>query len=205
MGVKKLESIINDNCDDIMIYHFDKIRQTKDLKWMVEGYTGREVVELPENIVDRYDDLMNEFCIKTNNNKNLDYCELEVEVSHLNEDYSICKALLGTLLTSVSEDVFKVTIEELRHRNLLLNESKPFKKEFDRLERQLRQRKTKLERKQGELSKYNVETGEGISIQRTKVKILKILGIQSIDLRTTSVTEWIELNNEAIEVSKHKK
>ena len=37
--------VVNRTCDELSIYAFDKARSTSDLKWLIEGYTGREKVD----------------------------------------------------------------------------------------------------------------------------------------------------------------
>lgn len=210
MGSKSIDCIILNNQEDITIYAFDKARTTNDMRWMVEGYTGREKVEEFEDkqadAQEAFYDVLDWYCIETGSNKSADYYELIVEVEELRLDYEISKALLGTLITEVTYETFIEVTDELRHRNMFFNEEKEFSTEFERLERQLRQRKTKLDRKQSELNQFEEKTEEGQSIKigRQKVKIERILGLK-INLKETYLNEWVDYLKEAEEVSKENK
>lgn len=203
--VKVNTLILNRNCEELSIYAFDKARSTSDLRWLVEGYTGREKIELPEGIESIFNDIMNEYCELTGDNKSLQYYELVVEVSDLKLDFDISTALLGTLLTEMTKETRKEVVKELGHRGFLLNEGKPFNEEFERLERQLRQRRTKLNRKKSELEEFRNQDGEIISIHKQKINLLRITELREIDLKSTSVIEWVELCNVADEIIRAKR
>lgn len=197
--------VINRNCEELSIYAFDKARSTSDLRWLIEGYTGREKIELPEGLGKVFDDIMNEYCELTGDNKSLQYYELVVEVNELQFDYDVSAALLGTLLTEMTKETRKEVVRELGHRRFLLDDGKPFHEEFKRLERQLRQRKTKLNRKKSELEEFRNEEGDVISIQRQKINLMRTTDLKEINLRKTSVKEWVEICNIADEIIRAKR
>lgn len=197
MGAKKFESVICKNCDELMIYHFDKARSTGDLRWLVMDYTGREEVVLPENIEEVFSEIMNEYCIKTGDNRSLQYYELALEVNQLSLAFEISKALIGCLLSNATDKAGVIT--ELRHRGFNYDENKPFYEEVKRLERQLKQRRTKVNRKVSELKAFKEENDddEEVNIYRQKVNLMQITGITDIDLKKTSVSEWVEIGKVA--------
>ena len=105
----------------------------------------------------------------------------------------------------VNKEVRNEVIKELGHRGFLLDNSKPFNEEFNKLERQLRQRRTKINRKSAELEQIRGEDDDPISIHKQKINLLRITDLREIDLKNTSVSEWVEIGNVAKEVAAQKR
>lgn len=198
MGAKTIKDIAR-NCDELMIYHFDKARSTGDLKWLGIGYTGREEVRLPDNVDEVFGGIMNEYCELTGDNKSLQYYELTVFLGKLILDYEICKALIMCLISNSTEQSKEEVIEELKHRKITFNG------DIKDAERQLRSKQNKIAIKQKEKEEFEDVNGEALSLERQKIHLMRVTELGNIDLKSTSVKEWVEIGNVAKEIITERK
>ena len=194
MGTKQNKNITYKNCEDLPIHNFDKIKTEGNFMWLVRGYDGYNEVEIPENAEDLFGEIINEYCELTGDNRTAQYYELVVEVARLETRYLTAHALLETLFTPTEKEVRKEIIKELGHWGFYLNVSKDFKKEIERLKRQLRSAKTKIERKRNDLNDFESDD-EPTDILDQKLSLERILEKDRIDLKLTPVKEWVKMTN----------
>lgn len=188
------------SCDELKKWNFDKISETNDYKYLVAGSEFGKTCEAPENGQEIWDGILQEYAEKTENHKTLLYFELLAEISDMENRAYFGEVLLTQLNSryhSMREEIRKEYFKELRAIRFYINESKPLKNEIERLVRQLKAVKTKLELKAGEAREFEEKNFKGeVSTLQLKVKIQRALKV-NIDLKQISVSEWLEWINEA--------
>lgn len=187
------------NCDELPKWNFDQVTKHNDLKWLIVGYDYGEA-EVPENAQEVWDNILEEYAQLTKSNTTVRYFELIDEIRELSDRFFAGEILLNQLMKRISfmsEEMRKEYVQELRDLRFYLNEGKPFKTEFERLQKQLKAVFTKLEAKTKEAREIEEKnSGEGTSTIQIKVKIQKLLKV-NIDLKAISVTEWLQWIEEA--------
>jgi len=195
MGVIQNQNITYSSVEDLPIWNYQKIIGG-DYRWLILGFEGYGNVDIPSNAEIVFRRIQKEYYKLTKSNKSIEYIELLEEISELELRYTEANAAL-TMLTYVEDkQIRKELIQELSHRRFLINPKKPFDKEFERLSRQLRSVRGKINRKRGELDKYQGDNDDQVSLFAQKVNIERILGV-SIDLKKTVLAEWEELKKQA--------
>lgn len=191
------------NCDEIPKWNFDKINETQDYKYLVYGYDGWGDVNVPKNAKEVFESIMEEFSELTVSNKTWRYFELVKDVNDLDNRAYFGKMLLNQLAKrrlSMPKDIRDQYAEQLREFGFYLNDGKPFIKEYERLQKQLKVVYMKLEQKSKEAQEFegkNFTNNEEISTIKLKVKIQKILKVD-LDLKRISVKEWLIWLDEAM-------
>lgn len=179
--------------DTMPIYNFMKCID-RELKYMYVSKNG----EITNKIVNKWEKLYNKFCELTKNNEMFRYYRLIGEIEYLDKRIEIAPVLVSFL----SKNIDKQSIcDELGEWGLKLNLKKPLKPQLDRIAKTLNNSKNKLNRKKEELEKINNKPKEDISLQAQKAKLHRILGI-SVNIFTTSVTEWLAYWDEVKQLSK---
>lgn len=195
MGVIQNQNITYSSVEDLPIWNYQKIIEG-DYRWLILGFEGYGNVDIPSNAEIVFKRIQKEYYKLTKSNKSIEYIELLEEISELELRYTEANAAL-TMLTYVEDkQIRKELIQELSHRRFLINPKNPFDKEFERLSRQLRSVRGKINRKRGELDKYQGDNDDQVSLFAQKVNIERILGV-SIDLKKTVLAEWEELKKQA--------
>lgn len=193
------------SCDELPMYNFDKVK-TEGFKWLVYGYDGWGEVETPEDIESIWGDILNEYAQLTENNTSLYYFELLADISDLQTRLTIVSALLYGLESrwhTMAPDVKKDYIQELKDWRFYFNPASP-KDEFDRMHGQIRAVETKIKIKEKELKDFETAQGKGNEdLNKIKVKIQRIIKMR-VDLKITSVKEWLAIVEDAISISKAK-
>ena len=179
--------------DTMPIYNFIKCID-RELKYMYVSKNG----EITNKIVNKWEQLYNKFCELTKNNEMFRYYRLIGEIEYLDKRIEIVPVLVSFL----SKNIDKQSVcEELNEWGLKLDLKKPLKPQLDRIAKILNNSKNKLNRKKEEIEKINNKPKEDISLQAQKAKLHRILGI-SVNIFTTSVTEWLAYWEEVKQLSK---
>lgn len=191
------------NCGELPKWNFDKIEETKDLKYLVQLSEYGKKCKAPENAEEIWENIREEYALKTQNDKITLYFNLLAEISGMENRIYFAKLILQQLATrgnTMTEAMRKEYINELRALRFYLNESKPFKEEVERLIRQLKTVSTKLEAKTKEAKEFEEKNFKGGETNTTqlKIRIQRALRVE-IDLKKTTVLEWLEWINEAIQ------
>lgn len=195
------------NCDELPKWNFDKIVETKDFRFLIAGSEFGKKTQAPENAAEIWEQIREEYAEKTGNDKLLIYFGMLSDMSDMENRAYFGQTLLHQLATrgdTMTATARKGYIEELRAFRFYLNEGKPFAEEVERLIRQLKSVKTKLEAKAKEVQDFEEKylKGEEVGTIELKVRIQRILGVNNIDLKAISVTEWLQWIKEAIENGK---
>ena len=189
------------NCSNIPTYNFFEIQNTGDFSWLVVGYDGFDLVKIPDNAPDIFNEIVNEYAKLTGNNKTAQYYELIVQVAELDVRYKTVKALLKCMATPTRKKTFDGIVEELLGWKFHFNKEKPFDSEYKRMQAQLRSAKTKHDIKKLQLEEL-ISKDEGVDILKAKVTLERILNRPYIDLKRIVLKEWIYINKDAEEVSR---
>ena len=179
------------NCDEIPAYNFFEINKTKDFKWLVYGYDGWGDVELTDDIEDVWSDITNEYSGLVKNNKTIGYFEKVVDLSDLTVRFEMGKTLIEQLAERplMSDDTKKLYITELRHWRFYINESNALLDEVNKVIKQLKAIRMKIQLLNSEVSKYEESKGE-TDIMKIKVAVQNVIK-RDIDLKKISIKEWI--------------
>ena len=186
---------------DIPIYNFDKMLQTNNLSYLVVDWDERKEIEVPEQAQERWNEIYNEYCKRTANNESLTFYNLAYEISYLEMRYTS----IYSLVTNLCEAYKKEIGLRLNKWGVPFNINGKIKPQLKQIESNLKfaahiiqRKKTKLEGLKGEGKE------EGSSIIKQKIKLERVTGLK-IDLKKTSVEEWIELFNEAKSIAQQNK
>jgi len=193
---------LHQNCDELSKWNFDKIIKTNDLRFLVVGYDGYEQIEIPEDAKKVWENIQEEYLKKTENDKTLGYFELVADIADLKSRAHFADIMIKQLAERsflMSNEIRKEYISELKAIRFYINEGKPLKGEILKLINQLKAVKMKLELKTKEAKEFEnaSEDNKGASTLTLKVKIQRALKV-NIDLRNTSVSEWLLWIDEVI-------
>lgn len=204
MDIKPVTAIrLYENCDQLPMWNFEQIRKHNDFRYLVYGFEGWGDVEVPEDADSVWGDILNEYSELTKNNSTIQYFELYADVSDLETRHYFGAMLLKNIAErweAMDAEMQKGYINTLKDFRFYLNTSKPFDKELERLMRQLKAVKMKLEQSQAELEQFKDNRPDS-DIVETKVKIQRIIQMP-IDLKKTSVKEWLFIVEDAVKSSK---
>lgn len=186
---------------DLPIYNFDKMLQTNNLSYMVLDWNERKDIEPPEQAQERWDDIYNEYCKRTANNDALSFYSLSCEIGYLEMRYTSIYALVTNLCEGYKEEIGK----RLNMWGVPFNIKGKIEPQLKQMESNLKfaahiieKKKTKLKGLKGD------EDEERTSLIQQKIKLERVVGLK-IDLKQTSVEEWIELFKEAKSIGQQQK
>lgn len=186
---------------DMPIYNFDKVLNTDNMAYLVVGWNERTEIEVPKEAEERWNEIYNEYCKRTANNEALTFYSLSAEIGYLEMRYTC----VFSLIASLSEHNKKEFGKRLNKWKIPFNIDGKIEPQLEHLQRHLRiaeqnirVKKTKLKSLKGD------EEQESSSILKTKIRLERITNIK-IDLKQTSVEEWIEIHNEAKEIIQQQK
>lgn len=186
---------------DMPIYNFDKVLKTNNLSYLVLGWNERSEITPPEQVQTRWDEIYNEYCKRTANNEALTFYSLSSEIGYLEMRYTAIYALIENMCEQYKEELGK----RLNKWGIPFNIQGSIKPQTELLKRHLRIAEQNIGIKTRKLKELKGDEGnEGSSIIQQKIKLERITSIK-IDLKQTSVEEWIEIHNEAKEIAQQQK
>lgn len=185
---------------DMPIYNFDKVLKTNNMSYMVVGWNERTEIEPPKEAQERWDEIYNDYCKKTANNEALTFYSLSAEIGYLEMRYTSIHALINSLCEAYKKEIGL----RLNKWGVPFNIKGKIKPQLKQLETQLRIAKQNLGMKTRKLDGLKTDEEESVSIIKQKIKLERVVNIK-IDLKTTSVEEWIELFNEAKDIVQQQK
>lgn len=180
--------------EDMPIYNFDKVISTNDLRYLVVDWDYRSEIEIPEDAESKWDEIYNEYCLKTQNNKSLTYYALISEVSYLETRYNI----LIILIKALREGNKELFGKEINSWGFKFNIKGNVLEQLPLLSNQLRAAKQKIDVR---LTSLNAMKSDEVSTSLIKqcIKLKRVTGLD-IDTKKTSVDEWIAIHEEAKEI-----
>lgn len=183
---------IHSSLDIMSIYAFDKVSKG-DMRYLIVGFEDDgEEIEMPEGTDIVWGNLYTEYCELMGNSEALMIFVLACEVNYLEMRELAVSTLLAQLTKGKPQEILKEYYEELREWGFKVDESKEYDVILDNIMLQLRASGNKLRRKKSEykdLTKKDDDYKETTLIQQ-KVS-LHLNSKINIDLKTTTVTEWM--------------
>lgn len=186
------------NCRDLSIYNFDMIYRTNDLRYLIVGYNGYDDdVDIPQGAEKRWEDIKKEWVNAIGDNTLAYKQQLMLEVNYLQVRYNLVGEVLELLeKTFLSKDTLDAYIQVLRAWNYIYNKKISVTKNIEALKNQHNFSLNRLKDKLSELDKLIDDSdNEESSLEKQAVILAKSLEKDRIDIRVTSVLEWIELLN----------
>lgn len=196
MGYKQTKDLIlYSDCDDLMMYNWEKISKTSDLRWLIIGFNGfgKESTEKEQKELEiKYKEIISEINDLTNSNEAENYFDLVCDVSDINSRIQMASFALYQIDSRpfMSEETFENYIGILKDWRFYWNKSKPKKEELKRLDRQLGAVKMKASQLNKEKQKIESKSTQKVSLRKIKQRVETKIG-RSIDFKNTSVSEWI--------------
>ena len=195
------------DCSQLPMQNFDMIRSSGNLEWLVYGYDGWGEIDIPEDAEDVWGNILNEYAELTENNTSLYYFELLAEISDIQTRITVAGALLYGLESrwqKMNNETKKEYIEQLKDWRFYFNSALNPADEFERLHGQLKAVDMKLKIKESEQKDFETAQGKGGGdLIKVKAKIQRVIKMR-IDLKLTSVKEWLAIVEDAISISKVK-
>jgi len=185
---------------DLPIYNFDKILKSNNMAYMVIGWNEREEIEIPKEAQSKWDEVYNEYCKRTANNEALTFYSLTCEVGYLEMRYTAIYSLIQNLCEPYKEEIGR----RLNKWKIPFNIKGSIKKQLPQLETQLRIASQNIKIKKNKLQDLKSDDNDQSTLLQQKIKLERVTSLK-IDLKQTSVEEWIEIHNEAKEIIEQQK
>ena len=186
---------------DMPIYNFDKLLKSNNMAYLVVDWNERKEIEPPKEALERWNEIYNEYCKRTANNEALTFYQLSCEIGYLEMRYTSIYALVTNLCEAYKEEIGL----RLNKWKIPFNIKGEIKPQIELLERHLRIAKQNLGMKTRKLEALKGDDNEeGSSIIQQKIKLERVTSIK-IDLKLTSVEEWLEIHNEAKSIIEQQK
>ena len=197
------------DCSDIPIWNFDIIYKTNDFKYLVVGFDGYGDTEIPKGANERWQEIKNEWVKLMDDNTIAYYHQLLLECIYLETRYNVVEMLLKMIFQrDMDEETLNNYKDSLKEWRYIWNDKNDKYVEIKRLLKQLKGSKNKINLKIDELKKLKEEhdlSGEGTSLEKQAVILEQITGKNNIDVKTTSVSKWIEINKLATTINEQRR
>lgn len=189
MGFRKRKNIeLYESLEDLSIYRFDKIING-DLRYLAkEDHVAK--IKIDDCYKEVWKKLYNEYASKTKNNTTVRIYLLIGEINYLSLRRYIVPSLVDVILSATNVDVFNVAVDEVCSWGFSINKNKPIGEEIEKVLKAINNSGNKIKRKKAELEGLTEGKKNSLSLIQQKVKLENILKL-SIDIRKTSVIEWL--------------
>lgn len=180
------------NCSELSIKDFYKVVNDDDKQVLViEGnYTDEELDAI-------WLDIYDEYCTLVDDGKTKQQLMTRARVNAMKCKLFYCHHILKLLSRgNLSEKALDRCFEVLRKYGYILNRKKDIQGEMESLSRRLRQLKSQIGIKEGELDDLGQK--QTVNLMKTVVKLERLLK-RDIDVENTSVEKWVYLNKEVTE------
>ncbi len=192
---KRTVFLYND-CSDLPIDNFDKIYNTKDLKYLVVSYDGYKSLDVPIGAKQRWVEIFDEWVKLCDSSTMFYYYQLLSQVAYLETRYLVVKIMLYQMYSrDMSDKTLDLYIEELKEWRYFYNKENDKLFEIKRLLHLHRASTNKLGLKKSELEMMQKENGqeETQTLEQQAVNLEQVTGRNNIDTKTTSVKKWREI------------
>lgn len=194
-------------CDELPVFNFYKIIETKDYSWLYVDFDGYNKIEITNDIDDIWESIYTEYLELTGDSTSILYYEVVKELLYLQTRYNVVGTLLQQLsMGKMSKQIFPHYVIELKKWQYNLDDKKPLKEELERLARQLKSSKNRINIKEEERKSFEKkETGEKLSLIQQQVKLEQALSRNEIDTKKTVVSKWIAMIKEVKAINQERK
>lgn len=195
------------SCSDIPIFNFNEVYKSNDFNYLVVGYEGYKDIKVPEGAEERWRAIKEEWIDLIDNNEISYYYQLILEVTYLQTRYEVSKILMYQIYSrSMDEETLDKYILSLAEWDYFYDKSKDKLDEIQRLMNQHKSSKNKLCIKKDELEKMsNSNEEDKNSLEKQAVVLEQITGKNNIDIKTTSVKKWVEIQKLASEITEQRR
>jgi len=194
-------------CDELPVFNFYKIIETKDYSWLYVDFDGYNKIEITNDIDNIWESIYTEYLELTGDSTSILYYEVVKELLYLQTRYNVVGTLLQQLsMGKMSKQIFPHYVIELKKWQYNLDINKPLKEELERLARQLKSSKNRINIKEEERKSFEKkETGEKLSLIQQQVKLEQALSRNEIDTKKTVVSKWIAMIKEVKAINQERK
>tara|TARA_R110000822_G_scaffold2062_1_gene9738 strand:- start:243 stop:878 length:636 start_codon:yes stop_codon:yes gene_type:complete len=196
------------NCDELPIFNFYKVLEEKDFNYLYPKFDGYNAVEKHSDIEETWKEIYEEYLDLSGDKTTLEYYELIGDIMYLTTRYKVVSALLTILATSTMEkEVTLLYVAELKNWDYVINTKNPFEKEMEKMVIQLRQSENRIRIKESKLEELKKEnsSNENFTLVKQQVKLEQALSRNEINIKTVSVSKWIEMMNEVKEIKEQQR
>ena len=197
------------DCGDLPIRNFDIIYKTNDFNYLVVEFDGYNEVAIPKGANERWQEIKKEWVELIDDNTIAYYHQLISEVVYLQTRYDVSGMLLKEIFErTMHEETLEVYINALKEWKYIWNRKASRLVEIKRLLQQRKASENKLNLKLDELKdlqKENENDDDATTLEKQAVILEQITGKNNIDINTTSVRKWLEINKLATEINEQRR
>jgi len=197
------------DCGDLPIRNFDIIYKTNDFNYLVVEFDGYNEVAIPKGANERWQEIKKEWVELIDDNTIAYYHQLISEVVYLQTRYDVSGMLLKEIFErTMHEETLEVYINALKEWKYIWNRKASKLVEIKRLLQQRKASENKLNLKLDELKdlqKENENEDDATTLEKQAVILEQITGKNNIDINTTSVRKWLEINKLATEINEQRR
>jgi len=197
------------DCGDLPIRNFDIIYKTNDFNYLVVEFDGYNEVAIPKGANERWQEIKKEWVELIDDNTIAYYHQLISEVVYLQTRYEVSGMLLKEIFErTMHEETLEVYINALKEWKYIWNRKASKLVEIKRLLQQRKASENKLNLKLDELKdlqKENENDDDATTLEKQAVILEQITGKNNIDINTTSVRKWLEINKLATEINEQRR
>ena len=201
MGTRNKSISLYRSLDEISVFRFDKA-VNGDLRYLAkkEDVTSISIGDAYE---EAWSEIFNEYVEKSKGTTVITSYLLIGEINYLKSRLYIVPQLVKTVLGTTNNDAFNFSLKEIELWGFRIDRSKGLDDQMTKVLKTLQNSKTKIKRKEAELQELN-GSEKPLTIQEQKVQLHRILGV-NIDLRVTTMLEWIAYWQEVDLLKRRKK
>jgi len=201
MGTRNKSINLYRSLEEISVFRFDKA-VNGDLRYLAkkEDVTSISIGDAYE---EAWKEIFNEYVEKAQGTNIIKSYLLIGEINYLKSRLYIVPQLVKTVLGTSNNDAFKYCLREIELWGFRIDRSKGLDDQMTKVLKTLQNSKTKIKRKEAELQELN-GSEKPLTIQEQKVQLHRILGV-NIDLRVTTMLEWIAYWQEVDLLKRRKK
>ena len=195
------------NCDELPIYRFYKLLETRDYSYLYLDFDEYNKVSIGKNISEVWEKIYEEYLKLVGDNTMLLYYEVVNDLLYLETRYAIASTLLQQIsMGKMSEDMLKAYVLELKNWGYRINLENDLQEELKLVIKQLRGSENKIRLKKEEKKQLEkVGSKDKMSLIEQVVKLEQALSRNEIDTKKTVVSKWIALVKEVKVINEQRK
>lgn len=195
------------NCDELPIYRFYKLLETRDYSYLYLDFDEYNKVSIGKNISEVWEKIYEEYLKLVGDNTMLLYYEVVNDLLYLETRYTIASTLLQQIsMGKMSEDMLKAYVLELKNWGYRINLENDLQEELKLVIKQLRGSENKIRLKKEEKKQLEkVGSKDKMSLIEQVVKLEQALSRNEIDTKKTVVSKWIALVKEVKVINEQRK
>ena len=178
-------------CSELSIYSFHKILETGDFRYLVWDWDEYADVKLSgaEEVI--WNELYQEYCKLTNDNRSLEYYKLKSRITYLETRLFVCMELFKQmLLRPMDKETFLKHIEEIRNWGFSYKKDYYDMDAMEKLDREIRFTQNGIDLKKDTLKSFEV-TEDPVPLSKQVVMAEEALDKNTLDPKKISVEKWV--------------